>query len=78
MPSMAPAGRASVYAEMSFLPAEPLFEQRAVSAAVKGMLACGLLKNRKELIAAYPARIPYAYVIYDRHRSAAVAHRPRR
>jgi len=72
-PAMAPEGRAAVYVEISHRPGEAPSNAAAIRAATAGLLRSGLLKDRRELIDARVMNIPHAYVIYDKHRAAAVA-----
>ncbi len=67
---MTPPGCSSMYVEIAHLPEEPFDEALAMKEAIRGLLACGLLRNEKEIITRNILRIPIAYVTYDQNRTA--------
>jgi hypothetical protein len=70
-PSLSPAGRSSFYIEIA-TDGRPLDLGSAERACVKGLLACGLLKDAGQVEERLWLKIPCAYVIYDADRAAAL------
>ncbi len=68
-PALAPAGTRSFYVEFSSLTGLPA--EVAEKQAVEGLLRCGLLRSRDEVLFAFARQIPGAYVLYDREYAAA-------
>lgn len=71
-PAMAPAGCSSLYAEVSYSEERPLDKVRAPARVIRGLKDMGILRASDRIAARFIADIPNAYVIYDRHRTAAV------
>src|SRR6185436_17827223 len=71
-PAMAPAGCSSLYAEVSYSDERPLDKGRAPARVIRGLKDMGILRASDKIAARFSADIPNAYVIYDRHRTAAV------
>jgi protoporphyrinogen oxidase len=67
-PSLAPASKASLYVEVSYLPDTPLDRESIIEDAYRGLQACGLIEGRDEIVVEDAINIPYAYVIYDNFR----------
>ncbi len=67
-PASAPARKASLYVEISYLPHTPLDRNPIIEAAYSGLEACGLIKGRDQIVVEDVVDIPYAYVIFDDHR----------
>jgi protoporphyrinogen oxidase len=63
-PALAPEGHRSFYVEFSHRGELP--HARAEEQAVEGLLRCGLLRSRDEVLFAFARDIPGAYVLYDR------------
>lgn len=71
MPSMAPVGYSSMYVEASRRPEEKINIKTCISDTVKGLIHANVIKDANlELVNCVP--IPYAYVIFDKHRQAAL------
>jgi len=68
-PFVAPEGTSSMYIEFSAEPEARLDTARLEKTALRGLRECGLLKPSDELATKLWISIPFAYVIYDRHRS---------
>jgi protoporphyrinogen oxidase len=68
-PALAPAGHRSFYVEFSHR--GELAHARAEEQAVEGLLRCGLLRSRDEVLFAFAREIHGAYVLYDREYDAA-------
>ncbi|MBU2567365.1 MAG: NAD(P)-binding protein [Elusimicrobia bacterium] len=69
---MAPAGKASLYVEVSHTPGEKPDPYRTASALQRQLMACGIAKRDKSPGITNILPMPYAYIIYDRNRTAAV------
>jgi protoporphyrinogen oxidase len=74
-PSMAPAGKGSIQAEVYFSRKRPLdaSPQEVASRAVDEFVRMGILRNREEVIFARPQVVDYANVVFDHNRAAALA-----
>ncbi|MBN1113886.1 MAG: NAD(P)-binding protein [Oligoflexia bacterium] len=69
VPGNAPAGCASVFTEVSFRGRPP----KGIDAKIiKGLIDMGIIKDRKDIIAAHPMILKDAYVIYDKDRAHAL------
>jgi protoporphyrinogen oxidase len=68
-PALAPKGTRSFYVEFSSL--EGLAPEIAEEQALEGLLRCGLLRSRDEVLFAFARQIHGAYVLYDRGYAAA-------
>jgi protoporphyrinogen oxidase len=68
-PALAPAGTRSFYVEFSSLGGLPA--EVAERQAIDGLLRCGLLRSRDEVLFAFARHIHGAYVLYDRHYAGA-------
>ena len=71
--ALAPKGGSSVYAEMSYSPTRPLDKAKAPARVRQGLIEMGVLRKSDKIAATFVADIKNAYVVYDAHRSAAVA-----
>ncbi len=69
--ALAPRGCASFYVEFATA-GEALDLASAEKAAVKGLVACGLLDRASQVTERLWLRIPCAYVVYNRERAAAL------
>ncbi|OGS18727.1 MAG: hypothetical protein A2219_00655 [Elusimicrobia bacterium RIFOXYA2_FULL_50_26] len=72
LPSLAPRGCASFYIETSRRPGKRASLEELYERARKGLLKCGFLGAADRIETIQFADIPCAYVIYDKHRAAAV------
>jgi protoporphyrinogen oxidase len=70
-PALAPPGHRSFYVEFSHRGELP--HARAEEQAIEGLLRCGLLRSREEVLFAFARQIQGAYVLYDREYDAAKA-----
>lgn len=68
-PALAPPGMTTLSVELAHRPDEPLEEATAVAAVRQGLVRCGLLGEADEVVVTHVARIPCAYVLYDRARA---------
>lgn len=66
--SVAPAGNSSLYIEVAHMPENPLEHQQTIEKAVNGLTKAGILTPHDTIVATDIVDIPYAYVVYDRHR----------
>jgi protoporphyrinogen oxidase len=71
--ALAPKGGSSVYAEMSYSPTRPLDKKKAPARVRAGLIEMGILRKSDKIAAMFVADIKNAYVVYDAHRSDAVA-----
>jgi len=65
--SMAPAGQAAVWAEVSHTAARPIDRSRVRRRVLDGLKAMGWLRGRRDIAVEWQLDIPYAYVTYDAH-----------
>ncbi len=72
-PLLAPKGCSSVYAEISYARDRPLDKKKAPARMREGLIKMGILRRSDKIAAQWVADIPAAYVVYDSHRSQAVA-----
>jgi len=72
MPSMAPKGWRSFYVEISYKPGRKPDEEQLLAGVKHGLVEAGLIASTDSLDVVNPIYMPYAYVIYDRNRKAAV------
>jgi protoporphyrinogen oxidase len=73
-PQATPAGCSSMYVEVSYRPGEGPANKDALFRRVRqGLLACGVLQPKDTFPVVSSLPIPYAYVIYDKNRAAAVS-----
>jgi protoporphyrinogen oxidase len=72
LPSLAPRGCASVYVEISYRPGKPPSPASALIDIEAQLRRCGVLTGADRIETVDMRPIPFAYVIYDRHRSGAV------
>ena len=73
--SLVPKGRSSMYVECSVSPdvsLTPTKKADMLFACLDGLRDCGLIENSNEIETVVDMHIPYAYVIYDVNRTAAV------
>jgi protoporphyrinogen oxidase len=68
-PKLAPPGTRSFYVEFSSL--SGLDPEKAKAEAIEGLVRCGLLRDRNEVLFAFARDIPGAYVLYDKDYGAA-------
>ncbi|MHB9155283.1 MAG: protoporphyrinogen/coproporphyrinogen oxidase [Endomicrobiales bacterium] len=73
MASMAPRGYSSLYAEISRRPGRPLRAKSALEKTVKGLQDAGVILRGSQPEVVRLLDMPFAYVIYDRHRAAALS-----
>jgi UDP-galactopyranose mutase len=67
-PGLAPPGRSSISAEVSYdVNNPPDIEQLKVQVQ-NDLIACGILRDTDQIVATCTYAIPYAYCIYDKHR----------
>lgn len=71
--ALAPKGGSSVYAEMSYSPTRPIDKQKAPQRVRAGLIKMGVLRKSDKIAAMFVADIKNAYVVYDAHRTQAVA-----
>ncbi len=71
-PSLGPSGCSSLYVEISHLPHVTGPPSDVISLARKGLEHAGILRSKDEMVVADVKNIPYAYVLFDRHRAHAV------
>lgn len=74
-PSMAPAGKGSIQAEVYFSRHRPLHgtPQEVADRAVDEFIRMGILRDRDEVLFARPQVVPYANVVFDHERTPALA-----
>ncbi|MDH4099669.1 MAG: FAD-dependent oxidoreductase, partial [Nitrospirota bacterium] len=66
--SVAPAGTSTMYIEVAHMPENPLDHQQTLEIVLKDFVKSGMLTPDDNVIATDIVDIPYAYVVYDRHR----------
>jgi protoporphyrinogen oxidase len=71
--ALSPKGGSSVYAEMSYSPSRVLDKKKAPARVRAGLIEMGILRKSDTIAAQFVADIKNAYVVYDAHRSDAVA-----
>lgn len=71
-PLMAPDGFSSMYVEISRKPEDKINLKKYLSLSVKGLRDCSLISQIDKIELINCLTIPYAYVIYDKHRKKAV------
>ena len=66
-----PPKKSALYAEVSYLPDDPLRESDMLECIYRGLETCGLIKSRNRIVVEHVLNIPYAYVLHDdfRHRN---------
>ncbi len=64
---LAPAGKRSLYAEVSYSERKPINKQKAVSRITRDLKKAGLLPQKNKIYAKDINDIQYGYPIYDRH-----------
>jgi protoporphyrinogen oxidase len=67
-PALVPRGMSSAYVEVARLPRETLPPGELMEKAADGLKDCGILTEEDEILFRDLINIPYAYVIFDRHR----------
>jgi UDP-galactopyranose mutase len=74
-PHVAPAGCSSLTAEITYSPSKPLPAEgdALIQRTIDDAQAVGLLRPSDSILVAHEADIPYAYVLPDLHKEAAVA-----
>lgn len=70
--SLAPEGCSSMYIETSRSPGQKADYARLERQCLGGLRSAGILKKSDKIAARQWNRIPYAYVIYDKHRASSV------
>jgi len=70
--NMCPPGTSSLYVEIACRPGEidGDREKKLMARAMRDLVKTGILKRNDEIVVRKSIHIPYAYVIYDRHRDA--------
>jgi len=71
-PSLGPLGCSSLYVEMSHLPHVTEPPSDVIRLARQGLEHAGILRSKDGIVAVDVKNIPYAYVLFDRHRVHAV------
>jgi hypothetical protein len=71
-PALGRPGCSSMYVEMSHRPSDQESPEALIQTARDGLLRAGVIRRQDEIVTADVKDIHYAYVLYDRHRSAAV------
>jgi protoporphyrinogen oxidase len=71
-PSLGPAGCSSLYVEMSHQPSEAVPPAELMRRVHDGLEQAGILMPSDEVVCTDIKDIKYAYVLFDRHRAAAV------
>lgn len=66
--TVAPAGTSSMYVEVAHRQGAPVDQEQILDKAIRGLIACEIIQKDDVISAVDIADIPYAYVIYDRHR----------
>jgi protoporphyrinogen oxidase len=69
-PHMAPRNTSSLYIEISSRPAAPQDPATLLAASIDSLRQCGILKKKDRIVAQHATTIDYAYVVFDRLRSA--------
>jgi protoporphyrinogen oxidase len=70
-PELAPAGKASLYVELSSR--EPAELEAALSQVIPGLCEMGVLSSARDIVFARLRRLDHAYVLYDHEYEAALA-----
>jgi protoporphyrinogen oxidase len=73
MPGMAPRGWRSFYVEFSYRPGKRPDAEKLLAGVKQNLTDCGLVAKGESLDVVNPVYMPYAYVIYDKHRIEAAA-----
>jgi protoporphyrinogen oxidase len=63
-----PPGASSLYIEITHKPEAPPPIETAYSEAVESLIECGILRREDRILTRNVIPIPYAYVVFDRHR----------
>lgn len=69
---VAPSGRTSLYAEISYSKEKYLDKEKAVRDTVRNLKELSIICDDEEIEACLPLDIKYGYVIFDEHRKRAV------
>jgi len=69
---VAPPGRTSIYAEVSYSESSPIDKEKAVNDTVKCLKDLGIILDGHEIEICLPVDIKYGYAIYDVNRKSAV------
>lgn len=72
-PSAAPKGYVTMYVEISHRPGKTPDTSRCLAETIAGLRHAGIITDAEEFTNACVLPIPYAYVIYDNKRTAAVS-----
>ncbi len=72
-PHLAPEGCSSLYVEVPGRMGEWGGDDRWVAASLDGLCRCGILKSMDEVELKLPLFLPFAYVVFDHHRSKHLA-----
>jgi protoporphyrinogen oxidase len=67
-PVLVPPGTSSVYVETARRPGESVSTDELISRSLQGLKDCRVLLEEDEVVLSDLVKIPYAYVIFDRHR----------
>lgn len=70
--AVAPAGASSIYLEISYDPAKGIDRDKALRTSIVDLVKMGVIESADQVIAEKTIDIPYAYVHFDSHRSAAL------
>jgi protoporphyrinogen oxidase len=70
-PSMCPAGKSSLYAEIAYRQSDAIDKSALIAKSIDDLIAAGILHNREEIVAQKVFDMNYAYVVYDdKHKNA--------
>src|SRR5262245_7426358 len=67
-PAMAPAGRNSIIASISFRPEAPPAREASLADTRRALRAAGFLRDERDIVLEWVMDIPEAYVLFDRAR----------
>ena len=69
---VAPSGRTSVYAEISYPDNKKIDKEKIIADTIKDLKAAGIIRDKDEIEVCLPMDIKYGYVIYDSNRRRSV------
>lgn len=70
---VAPPGMANIYTEIAYDPKRGSDRAAFRRRVITDLIAIGVLKSPRDIVATHENELPFAYAIYDRYRSSAVA-----
>ncbi|MFH1478520.1 MAG: FAD-dependent oxidoreductase [Candidatus Omnitrophota bacterium] len=70
--SVAPQGRTSLYAEVSYVEKDAINKEKIVDDVTRSLKKTHIIENESDIETCVPIDIKYGYVVYDKHRTSAL------